>query len=101
MGHRELCYALLVIAVASFFNYLDRMVLSMLLEPIKLELGFCDTHLGLLGGFQTGGTVGMAPGFIAAGWISDNYHWHMALYLLGVPEILIALLVRLTVKDPA
>ena len=44
-------YVLFILALVAFFNYLDRMALSMLMEPIKAELGFSDTQLGLLTGF--------------------------------------------------
>lgn len=44
-------YALGVLALVSFFNYMDRMVLAVLLEPIKQELGLSDAQLGLLSGF--------------------------------------------------
>ncbi|MCP3731107.1 MFS transporter [Sphingomonas sp. MG17] len=43
---------LLVIAVlATFFNILDRSILSILAEPIKQDLGLTDTQLGFLTGF--------------------------------------------------
>ena len=187
IGRSELNYVLFILAVVSFFNYLDRMVLSMLFEPIRNELGFSDTQLGLLGGFafaafyatfglpiariadtrsrvtllsvcmaiwsamtavcgmaqsfvhmllarmgvgvgeagcvpashsllsdfvpperrafalgifQAGGAIGTAFGFVAAGEIADAYGWRMAFFLLGVPGVLVALLVKLTVKDP-
>ncbi len=48
-GYRN--YVLFTLAVVAFFNYLDRMVLSMLVEPIKADLGFSDGQLGLLTGF--------------------------------------------------
>ena len=48
-GYRN--YVLFMLAVVAFFNYLDRMVLSMLVEPIKADLGFSDGQLGLLTGF--------------------------------------------------
>ena len=43
-------YALAILTLVSFFNYMDRMVLAVLLEPIKSELGFSDGQLGLLSG---------------------------------------------------
>ena len=43
-------YVLVILSLVSFFNYADRMVLSVLLQPIKLEFGFTDTQLGLLSG---------------------------------------------------
>lgn len=47
--YRRLVLALLV--VVAVFNYLDRQILSMLLEPIKHEFGLSDTQLGFLSGF--------------------------------------------------
>src|SRR5262245_38088437 len=47
--YRRLVLALLVIVAV--FNYLDRQILSMLLEPIKHEFGLTDTQLGFLSGF--------------------------------------------------
>jgi len=180
-------YVLVMLAVVALFNYLDRMVLSMLLEPIKAELGFSDSQLGLLTGFafaafyatfgipiarladrksrvtilsicmalwsamtaacgmaqnfvhmllarmgvgvgeagcvptshsllsdyvppekrafalgifQTGGAVGVMAGFIAAGWIADQYGWRWAFFLIGMPGVVIALISWLTLKDP-
>ena len=43
-------YALGVLTLVSFFNYMDRMVLAVLLEPIKAELHLSDGQLGLLSG---------------------------------------------------
>ena len=187
VGRGELNYVLFILAVVSFFNYLDRMVLSMLLEPIKLELALSDAQLGLLAGFafalfyatfgipiariadtrsrvtllsvcmavwsaatalcglaqnfvhmllarmgvgigeagclpashsllsdfvppkkrafalsifQAGGGVGTTLGLVMAGIIAEAYGWRVAFILLGIPGVLIALLVKLTVKDP-
>ena len=44
-------YALSLLFFVSFFNYMDRMVLAVLVEPIKAELGLSDSQLGLLTGF--------------------------------------------------
>ena len=44
-------YALTLLALASFMNYLDRMVLPAVAQPIKLEFGLSDSQLGLLTGF--------------------------------------------------
>ena len=43
-------YALGVLFVGYVINFIDRSILSLLLEPIKLELALSDTQLGLLGG---------------------------------------------------
>lgn len=44
-------YVLGVLVVVYTFNFIDRQILSILLEPIKHELGLSDTQLGLLTGF--------------------------------------------------
>src|SRR5690606_2139751 len=43
-------YALAVLMLAYTANYVDRQILSILLQPIKLELGLSDTQLGFLSG---------------------------------------------------
>ncbi|NWG46500.1 MAG: MFS transporter [Alphaproteobacteria bacterium] len=44
-------YWLALLASVSFFNYLDRMVIAVLAEPIKADLELTDTQLGLVSGF--------------------------------------------------
>ncbi|MBN9533738.1 MAG: MFS transporter [Alphaproteobacteria bacterium] len=44
-------YVLGFLFVLSTFNFLDRQLLSILMEPIRAELGLSDTVLGLLSGF--------------------------------------------------
>ena len=44
-------YALGVLVVVYTFNFIDRQILSILLQPIKDELGLSDSALGLLTGF--------------------------------------------------
>jgi predicted MFS family arabinose efflux permease len=50
-GNLYLGWVLGLLALVSFFNYLDRMVMSILVQPIKEDLGFSDSQLGLLTGF--------------------------------------------------
>lgn len=47
-GYRH--YVLLVLFIGYVVNVMDRAVLGILLEPIKLEFDLTDTQLGLLGG---------------------------------------------------
>jgi hypothetical protein len=44
-------YALSLLTAVCFFNYLDRMIIAILLEPIKRELGLSDAQMGLVAGF--------------------------------------------------
>ena len=47
-GYRA--WVLLMLFVVYAFNFLDRQIISILAEPIKLELDLTDRQLGLLGG---------------------------------------------------
>ncbi len=48
---RYLTWVLVVLSLIGFFNYMDRFVISVLVEPIKASLGFSDSQMGLLTGF--------------------------------------------------
>ncbi len=39
------------LTVVSFFNYMDRMAVAVLIEPIKRDLTMSDTQAGLITGF--------------------------------------------------
>ncbi|MFW0759021.1 spinster family MFS transporter [Pseudomonas sp. H11T01] len=43
-------YALFVLASIYVFNYIDRQLMAILIEPVKLEFGISDTEIGLLSG---------------------------------------------------
>lgn len=45
-------YALFMLTVAYALNFVDRQILVILQEPIKLEMGLSDMQLGLLSGFS-------------------------------------------------
>lgn len=44
-------YVLALLTLAVILSYIDRYVLAVLVQPIKAEMGFSDTQLGLLTGF--------------------------------------------------
>lgn len=180
-------YVLGVLFVVYIFNFIDRQILAILLQPIKEDLKISDTALGFLTGFafalfytfaglplariadrwvrrsliaislatwsimtavsglargftdlalarigvgigEAGATppahsliadyfppekratafavyasgiyVGVGLGFWIGGWINDNYGWRMAFFVVGLPGVLMALLVRFTVREP-
>ncbi len=180
-------YALSVLIVVYTFNFIDRQILSILLEPIKLDLGLSDTQLGLLTGFafaafyatlgipiaryadrsnrrnliaaalaiwsgmtavsglaqnfwhlllarigvgvgeagcsppahsmlsdyypperratalglySLGIPVGILFGFLAGGWINEFFGWRVAFFVVGIPGIVLAVVMRLSVKEP-
>lgn len=43
-------YVLALLVVVNMMNSVDRAVVNILVEPIRLELGFNDTQIGLIGG---------------------------------------------------
>ena len=180
-------YVLGVLFVMYLFNFLDRQLLAILLQPIKEDLKISDTALGFLTGFafavfytfaglplarladrwvrrsliaistaawsimtvacglaqgftglalarigvgigEAGATppahsllsdyfppgkratvlaiyassvpVGSGLGYWLGGTINDAFGWRMAFVIVGLPGILVALLVRLTVREP-
>jgi predicted MFS family arabinose efflux permease len=53
-----------------------------------------------LGIYALGIPVGSMIGALAGGWINDAFDWRTAFVLVGLPGLLIAVLVRLTLKEP-
>jgi len=51
--------------------------------------------------FQLGPVFGGFLGSFVGGWVNHYYGWHDAFLVAGVPGLLVALLFRLTVKEPA
>jgi len=64
-------YALAILFLSYVVNFVDRSILSILLEPIKLELQLTDTQLGLLGGLAFAifyATLGIPIASLADRW---------------------------------
>ncbi|MEM1436055.1 MAG: MFS transporter [Pseudomonadota bacterium] len=180
-------YALGVLVVVYTFNFIDRQILSILLEPIKAEFALNDTQLGFLIGFGFAaiyatmgvplalyadrsnrrnlvagalaiwsamtalsgvaqnywqllaarigvgiGEAGCSPsahsmiadyypahrratalgiyslgipfgilfGFVAGGWMNEVFGWRWAFFVVGIPGLLLALVVRFTLAEP-
>jgi MFS family permease len=74
-------YTLGMLLLVYAFNFIDRIILGILVPPIKVELHLTDTELGLLGGtaFALFYTVLGIP----IGWLADriNRVWIMAISL--------------------
>ncbi len=181
-------YVLGMLTLVYVFNFLDRQLLVILQEPIKLELGLSDTQLGLLSGlafavvyvtaalplaqlaerwsrrsmvavslatwsgmtaltgfvtsftqlfmaraavgigeagaspashslisdifplnrratalatYSTGINIGILMGFLLGGWINEFFGWRTAFIAVGLPGIVLALVVRFTIAEPA
>ena len=50
--------------------------------------------------YASGIYVGVGIGFLVGGWINDHYGWRTAFFVVGLPGVLMALIVRLTVREP-
>ncbi len=181
-------YALFILMLAYTMNFVDRQILSILLQPIKLELHLSDTQLGFLSGltfaifyatlgipiamwadrssrrnivslaltifsgmtvvcgfvtsfahlamarigvgigeagssppshsmiadmfppekrasamgiYSMGINLGILVGFLVGGWVSQWYGWRAAFFIVGAPGLIVAFLVRFTLKEPA
>lgn len=180
-------YALAMLLVVYTFNFIDRQILSILIEPIKAELGVSDTAMGFLTGaafavfyatlgipiarwsdvanrrniiamalaiwsgmtalcgvaqnywqlaaarigvgigeagcsppahsmiadyyppqqratalgvYSLGISLGIMFGYIAGGWVNEIFGWRRAFLVVGIPGVLLALMFRLTVREP-
>ncbi len=180
-------YVLGLLFLVYVFNFIDRQILSILLEDIKAELGVSDTAMGFLTGiafalfytvaglpiarwadhgsrrtiialglavwsvmtaasglvrsfgqlviarvgvgvgeaagsppahsliadyfpperratalsiYNMGINVGILFGFLAGGWINEFFGWRLAFFVVGLPGIALALLVRFTIREP-
>jgi predicted MFS family arabinose efflux permease len=180
-------YALGLLLAVYTVNYVDRQILSILLEPIKLEFGLEDWELGILTGFAfaafyatlgmpiawwadrgnrrdiiaiataifsgmtfvcglaasyaqlllarigvgigeagssppshsiiadlyppaerstamavfaLGVNIGLLIGYLLGGWVSELAGWRQAFWIVGLPGLALALVVRLTLPEP-
>lgn len=50
--------------------------------------------------YSTGVYIGVLLGFLIGGWINHTFGWRLAFLVVGLPGILVALLVRLTLREP-
>lgn len=72
---RHAHYALGILTAAYVFNYLDRQILAVLLEPIKADLGVSDTAMGFLTGTAFAifyATAGIPVARLADRWVRRN-----------------------------
>ncbi len=53
-----------------------------------------------LGIYALGIPVGILFGNLAGGWINEYFGWRQAFLVVGIPGILLAILMKLTVKEP-
>jgi predicted MFS family arabinose efflux permease len=181
-------YALIMLVIVYVFNFIDRSILGILVQPIKEDLGVSDTMMGFLGGIafaifytflgipiariadrgsrinvisislalwsgatalcglaqnfvqlliarigvavgEAGGSppshsmisdmfpadkratalaiyalgipIGTQLGNLGGGWINEAFDWRTAFMVVGLPGVFLAVIVRLTIREPA
>ena len=50
--------------------------------------------------YSVGIYIGIMLGYLGGGWINEFFGWRVALFAIGAPGVLLAIVVRLTVKEP-
>jgi len=150
-------YVLGLLAIVYVFNFTDRQILAILMQPIKEEMLLSDTQLGLLSGIafalfyvtmgipiarladrhnrvniisisiflwslmtalsglaanftqllmarigvgSLGLPLGSVLGLMAGGWVAQLYGWRVAFFMVGLPGLVLALMVKLTIREP-
>lgn len=70
--------SLAVLVLASVFSFIDRQILSLMVTPIKADLGINDVQIGLLQGFAFAVFYSIAA--VPLGWLADrsNRKWIVA-----------------------
>lgn len=63
-------YVVVLLTIAYIFSYIDRQVLSLLVEPLKADFGLSDTEMGLLAGLAF--AVFYATMGVPLGWLADR-----------------------------
>jgi len=53
-----------------------------------------------MGIFTLGISAGIMLAYLAGGWLVQNFGWREAFYLVGLPGLLLALVVRYTLREP-
>lgn len=59
-----------------------------------------ESRASALGFYSTGISIGILFGFLFGGWLNEFFGWRVAFFVVGVPGVFLALVVRLTVAEP-
>lgn len=54
-----------------------------------------------MGIYTVGISIGIMLAFLAGGWVVENVGWRAAFFIVGVPGLLLALIVRYTIEEPS
>lgn len=67
-------------------------MISDLFPPSRRATAFGIYALGI--------PIGTMLGYLFGGWINEAFNWRVAFFLVGLPGVLLAIIVQLTLKEP-
>jgi MFS family permease len=50
--------------------------------------------------YSVGIYIGIMLGYLGGGWVNEYFGWRMAFFVVAVPGVLLAVVVRLTIREP-
>jgi MFS family permease len=50
--------------------------------------------------YSVGIYIGILGGFLLGGWVAEFFGWRLAFFVVGAPGVLLAIVLRLTVREP-
>ncbi|MDO8290619.1 MAG: MFS transporter [Parvibaculum sp.] len=59
-----------------------------------------EKRASAMGFYSLGINLGILIGFLVGGWVAQWYGWRVAFMMVGAPGLLLAVLVRFTIKEP-
>ena len=59
-----------------------------------------EKRASAIGFYSTGISIGILFGFLFGGWLNEFFGWRFAFFVVGVPGVLIAIVLKLTVPEP-
>ena len=59
-----------------------------------------ERRAGALAVYSMGIPIGITMAYLAGGWVLTNFSWRMTYFAVGLPGILLALLLKATVREP-
>jgi len=59
-----------------------------------------DKRASAIGFYSTGISIGILFGFLFGGWLNEFFGWRIAFFVVGVPGVILAAILYLTVPEP-
>jgi MFS family permease len=59
-----------------------------------------EKRAGAMGFYSMGVNIGILFGFLLGGWLNEFFGWRVAFMVVGAPGILLAVVVRFTLREP-